>query len=80
MPQYFIYKIEAGANDIVKSLTKLNQFDKFRDAKQEVKRLRREQSSDDAALFKVIFAENELQAEEMLQEKREAPVVLEWEK
>jgi hypothetical protein len=35
---------------------------------------------DDQHEWKMLFAESELQAEELLQEKREAPVLMEWEK
>ncbi len=80
MSQYFVYKIGQGPTDLVKSLNKIDQFDSYKDAKQRVKGLRQEQGADEAALYKIIFAESELQAEELLHEKREAPIVQEWEK
>ena len=80
MSQYFVYKIGQGPSDLVKSLSKVDQFERYKDAKQRVKQLRLEQPSGEAVLYKIIFAESELQAEELLQEKREAPIVEEWEK
>lgn len=80
MPYYFIYKITQGSSEIVKNLEKIDRYDNFKSAKQQAKQLRIEQASDDKSIYKIIFAESELQAEEMLMEKREAPVMLEWEK
>jgi hypothetical protein len=80
MAYYFIYKITQGPTEMVKVLDKIDRFDNYKAAKQQVKQLRNDQAGDTAALFKIVFAESELQAEEMLQEKREKPIVEEWEK
>ena len=79
MSFYFIYKITQGPTAMVKTLEKIDRFDSYKEAKAQVKSLRLEPNPD-GGLFKIIFAENELAAEEMLQEKREKPVVQEWEK
>jgi hypothetical protein len=80
MAQYYIFRITTGPTELVRTLEKLARHNNFRDAKLQVKQLRKEQATGDSSIFKVIFADNELQAEEMLQEKREASVVQEWEK
>ncbi len=79
MSFYFIYKIIEGPTQMVKTLEKIDRFDSYKEAKAQVKSLRLEPNPD-GGLFKIIFAENELAAEEMLQEKREKPIVQEWEK
>ena len=77
---YFIYKILPGASQLVKSLELVGQFDAYQDAKQSVKQLRIEQAQSDEVTYKIVFAENSLEAEELLQERREAPILQEWEK
>ncbi len=77
---YFIYKIQSGPTDLVKNLEKLQQFDDFREAKTYARGLRAKQTADDHSQIKVTFASNQLQAEEELLEKREAPILREWEK
>ena len=77
---YYLFKISASApTDLVKKLELLDQFDQFREAKNTAKQWRREQGSDEH-VFKVIFAESQLQAEELLMEKRERPVLMEYER
>ena len=80
MPKYFIFKISQGPAGLIKKLEKINQHDSYREAKNEVRTLRTEQLSGDASQFKIIFADSELDAEQKLQEKRDAPIVKEWEK
>lgn len=80
MAYYFIYRIPDSDNTLVKHLEKIDRFDSYREAKQKIKQLRNEQPPGSGVTFKIMFAENELQAEEQLQEKREAPIVQEWEK
>lgn len=79
MSHYYIYKISQGPGQVFKTLDKIDRFDNYKEAKQRIKSLRLEANEGNAS-YKIIFAENELAAEEMLQEKREAPVVEEWEK
>lgn len=80
MPYYFIFRITQGSPSMIKQLEKIDRFDSYRDAKNRVRVLRNEQQASDSALYKIIFAESELDAEEKLQEKREAPIIQEWEK
>lgn len=75
---YFIYKIGTGVTALVKNLEPVAKFDSYKDAKKEVRVLR--SSDQESNEYKVIFAENQLEAEEMLSEQREKPVLAEWEK
>ncbi len=65
---YFIYRITPVGP--IRQLAKLSQFDAFKDASGEAKRLRRETGLAPGELIKTIFADNELQAEELLNEPR----------
>lgn len=80
MAFYFIYKITQTPGSMIKQLEKIDRFDKYKDAKKQVKSLRENQPADSLSLFKIMFAENELEAEEKLQEKREEQIIQEWEK
>jgi len=80
MSYYFIYKVTQMPGSIVKNLNKVERYDSYKAAKQQVKALRNEKPDDDLGLYKIIFAESELVAEEQLMEKREAPIIEEWEK
>jgi hypothetical protein len=51
-------------------LTRLGQFDAFKDASNEAKRLRRDTDLGAGETIRAIFAANELQAEELLSELR----------
>lgn len=64
---YYIYRIPAGP---VKIFEKLTQFDVFKEASAEAKRLRKE-SDLTKMTIKVVFGENEMQAEEALMTVRE---------
>jgi hypothetical protein len=67
---YFVYKIFETP---IRRLEKLEQHDAFREASDRAKQLRSELDSDAAYIIKVIFAENELHAEDLLNQVR-APV------
>ena len=77
---YFIYKITSGPTNLVKTLEKLEEHATFKEAKQRARSMRAEHSTTDPSEIKVMFANNELEAEENLMEKREAPILREWEK
>lgn len=77
---YYVYKINSLPGSPVKNLEYQEEFESFKDAKNFAKSKRVEQGKDDSSIYKVIFAANQLAAEEMLLEKREAPIVREWEK
>lgn len=77
---YYLFKISSRDKiDLVKDLELMEVFDAFRDAKTEAKKLRSEQAEDGFS-YKVMFADNQLSAEEQLLEKREKPVLMEHER
>jgi len=67
---YFVYKIE---NFPIRRLEKLNAFDVFKDASAYAKEQRAAQNLAEGQIIKVIHAENELMAEDVLSQVREAP-------
>ena len=77
---YYIYKITEGPTDLLKTLEKIEQHDSFKDAKQRARSLRAAMNENDQYTVKVMFAASELEAEEQLLEKREQPILREWEK
>ena len=77
---YFIYKISPGPTNLIKNLEKLEEHEEYKQAQENVRKLRAEQAADSNVSYKVIFAANALEAEERLQEHREAPILREWEK
>ena len=79
MSFYFIFKITQAPGNVIKNLQKIDRFDNYKEAKKKVRTLRNEAEESDS-LYKIIFSESELEAEEQLQTKREQPILLEWEK
>lgn len=77
---YFVYKIAPGVSKIVKNIEPLAEYEKFKEAKNFAKEKRQEEETDSGNIYKVIFAENSIDAEEKLQEQREESIVREWEK
>lgn len=77
---YFIYKITPGPTAMIKQLELQTQFDSFNEAKNAARAMRAELGADSPVTVKVIFAATPLEAEEKLQEHREAPILREWEK
>ena len=77
---YYVYRIENAEMDLLKQLELVNQFESFKEAKNHARDLRKQQAEGDNAVIKVMFADNQLHAEEQLMEKREQPIVMEHEK
>lgn len=77
---YYVYLIKPGVTNLVKDLEKVSEFENFKEAKTFVKDKRRGQDGEQTATYKIIFAENALEAEERLSEQREEPILREWEK
>jgi hypothetical protein len=75
---YYVYRIQAGPTAIVKQLELLKEFEVFKEAQDFAKQTRAEQTDD--SQIKVMFADNQLMAEEQLMEKRDKPILREWEK
>jgi hypothetical protein len=77
---YYLFKIRSRDQfELIKDLELLNVFDAFREARDAAKQLRSVQLEADA-VFKVMFADNQLSAEEQLLEKRDRPVLMEHER
>ncbi|MCP4472151.1 MAG: hypothetical protein GY815_15985 [Gammaproteobacteria bacterium] len=77
---YYLYKITSRDSlELVKRLQLLEVHEVFRAAKNEARRLRAEQPLE-GVRYKVMFAESRLTAEEKLLEKREKPVLMEYER
>ena len=76
---YFVYKISEGATDLIKNLEKLDEYDAYKAAKNKARELRPALANDKTQV-KVVFADNALHAEELLMEKRDQPIMKEWEK
>ena len=64
---YYIYKI---FNFPIRRLEKIEQHDAFRDASARAKELRAALPPDEAGAIKMILAENELHAEDLLSQQR----------
>jgi len=77
---YYVYLIKPGVTNLVKGLEKVAEFENFKQAKTFVKEKRSGQDGEEPVTYKIIFAENALEAEERLSEQREAPILREWEK
>ena len=65
---YYVYAVKPMAQ-----LERLAQFDAFKEASTHAKSLRAAQSGGPQARIKVMFADNELAAEDLLLQVREAP-------
>ena len=61
---YYIYRITQTGP--IRQLSKVTQFDVFKEASNEAKRLRRETELGPGEAIKTIFAANELEAEDLL--------------
>ena len=77
---YYLYKLSnSDGIGLVKNLVLVDEFQKFKDTKLKAKALRAECEPDSAFSYKVIFADNQLMAEEQLHEKRVKPTLMEHE-
>ncbi|GMQ87361.1 MAG: hypothetical protein BMS9Abin08_0562 [Gammaproteobacteria bacterium] len=77
---YYIYRITPGPTNLLKTLEKLEQHDSYKDARNSARSLRCTVAEGDNLIIKVMFAGSELEAEQQLMEKREEPILREWEK
>ena len=76
---YYVFKM-TQPTPIVKNLTFEKEFEIFKEAKLYSRELRANLPLNGAVTIKMIHAANQLQAEELLMEKREDTIVREWEK
>ena len=77
---YFVYKIAPSVSKIVKNIEPIADFEKFKEAKVFAKDRRQEEDAAEGNIYKIIFAENIIEADEKLQEQREESIVREWQK
>jgi len=78
---YYVFKMSSPEGmELVKNLELIDNFESFREAKNFAKVQRAELDKDDVAVVKVMFADNQLLAEEQLLAYREKPIVMEHEK
>ncbi|HYQ71966.1 MAG TPA: hypothetical protein VET88_08560 [Gammaproteobacteria bacterium] len=77
---YYIYIVTGSETGTSKSVTYVSEFDNFKAAKTEVRRLRIESPLETSQGYKVMFAEDRAEAEKQLTEHREQPIAKEWEK
>jgi len=77
---YYIYIVTSIDTTTKKSVQAVSEFESFKQAKTEVRRLRSEAPLQDNQSYRVIFAENPAEAEQHLSEHREQPIAKEWEK
>lgn len=78
---YYVFKMSSPEGmALVKNLELITDFESFREAKNFAKEQRSALDKDDSSVVKVMFADNQLMAEEQLLAYREKPVVMEHEK
>lgn len=77
---YYLYKILPSVSTLVKNIEQVGEYKIFKEAKTEAKNLRTEIEAEAGITYRIIFADNVIEAEERLQEKRKETVVKEWEK
>ena len=77
---YYVYKITPTESlDLIKQLELLATHDSYREARTAVRQFRVDAPSGDH-IYKIMFADTALSAEEQLLEKREKPVLMEHER
>ena len=78
---YYVFKMSSPEGmELVKNLELISDYESFREAKNFAKEQRAQLDKDDTGVIKVMFAENQLLAEEQLLAYREKPIVMEHEK
>lgn len=80
MAAYYVYRISPTVAKLVKPMELLEVFENYKEARNYARAQRQDPASDPQDNFKVIFADNALDAEEKLSEFREKPIMKEWEK
>jgi len=76
---YYVFKI-TQPTPILKNLDLQDTFEQYRAARSYARSLRVDLPANSTLIIKIIHAASELEAEERLYEKREKPIVREWEK
>ena len=76
---YYVFKI-TQPTPILKNLNLQDTFEQYREARSCARALREDIPANSDLMVKIIHAASELEAEEQLQEKRDKPILREWEK
>ena len=76
---YYVYRI-TQPTPIIKNLELKSHYETYPEARDAVRDLRANAALGDNAMYKLVHAASELEAEELLQTPREKPVLMEWEK
>ena len=77
---YYIYIVTSHETAMTKSVEPVREYENFKLAKTEVRRLRSEKQLEENQAYKIIFATDRAEAEQRLTEFREEPIAKEWEK
>lgn len=77
---YYIYIVTRQDTASTSSVKLVREYENFKLAKTEVRRLRSEEQLEENQAYKIIFADDTAQAEQRLTEFREQPIAKEWEK
>ena len=77
---YYIYTVTVKDQATVKKAVLVNEFEKFKTAKKEVRQLRTDKPLGEGQSYRIIFADTQAEAEKMVTEVREEPIAKEWEK
>lgn len=77
---YFIYKITSGSTGALKDLECIDKYDEYKQAKKVIREKRTDFEKESRTTLKMIFAEDEFEAEQRLSASRDAPILREWEK
>lgn len=77
---YYIYTVTVKDPAARKKAALVNEFEKFKAAKNKVRQLRSEKPLEEGQSYKIIFADNMAEAEQKVTEIREEPIAREWEK
>ncbi|CAA6818550.1 MAG: Unknown protein [uncultured Thiotrichaceae bacterium] len=76
---YYVFKI-TQPTELIKNLDFQDSFEEYKEARELARSLRKALPLDSGVTVKMQFAANQLAAEEILMEKREEKIVMEWEK
>ncbi len=76
---YYVFKI-TQPTELIKNLDFQGGFEAYREARTCARDIRKALPLDSGIIVKMIHSPNQLAAEEILMEKREEKVVMEWEK
>ena len=76
---YYDFRITQPTT-VIKHLEFQAAFDTYKEARELARQLRMNQAATDKTITKLVFAASQLEAEERLQEHREKPILMEWEK